>query len=218
MLSTTTEADSFLPLGDWYHGRIHQSWNQVFCPSDLHIYSFETSPCLAVRIYECARSPRQFCYLRTSPSLTFPWDAIPISGQFQNGYFVPDNSVHTAKIVDPPSDDSFHWLHRMLHNFEHSVPLQEIADAIWKGDAYVGTDGSAANDSGTYAFVILINLKSDEPMIAVRCGGNMPDPAEFIDMDSHHPESAALYAALCFVQELLARFPRGPLTGNLPPL
>ena len=206
------------PLGDWYRGRIHQSWNQVFCPSDLHIYSFETSPCLAVRIYERARSPRRFRYLRTSPSLTFPWDAAPISGQFQNGYFVPDNSVRTAKIVDPPSDDSFHWLRRMLHNFEHSVPLQEIADAIRKGDAYVGTDGSAANDSGTYAFVILINLKSDEPTIAVRCGGNMPDPAEFIDMDSHRPESAALYAALCFVQELLARFPRGPLTGDLPPL
>ena len=106
----------------------------------------------------------------------------------------------------------------MLHNFEHSVPLQEIADAIWKGDAYVGMDGSAANDSGTYAFVILINLKSDEPTIAVHCGGNMPDPAEFIDMDSHCPESAALYAALCFVQELLAHFPCGPLTGNLPPL
>ena len=106
----------------------------------------------------------------------------------------------------------------MLHNFEHSVPLQEIADAIWKGDAYVGTDGSAANDSGMYAFVILINLKSDEPTIAVCCGSNMPDPAEFIDMDSHHPESAALYAALCFVQELLACFPHSPLTGDLPPL
>ena len=75
-----------------------------------------------------------------------------------------------------------------------------------------------AYDSGTYAFVILINLKSDEPTIAVHCGGNMPNPAEFIDMDSHRPESAALYAALCFVQELLARFPRGPLTGDLPPL
>ena len=36
------------PLGNWYCGRIHQSWNQVFCHSDLHIYSFETMPCLAV--------------------------------------------------------------------------------------------------------------------------------------------------------------------------
>ena len=66
--------------------------------------------------------------------------------------------------------------------------------------------------------IILINLKSDEPMIAVCCGGNMPDPAEFIDMDSHHPESAALYAALCFVQELLACFPCGPFTDDLSPL
>ena len=91
----------------------------------------------------------------------------------------------------------------MLDKFKHTVPLQEIADAIWKGDAYIGTDGSAANDHGTYAFVILIHLQQTEPIIAVKCGGNMPDLAKFLDMDSHHPESAALFAALCSIQMLL---------------
>ena len=91
----------------------------------------------------------------------------------------------------------------MLHNFEYTIPLQEIADAIWKGDTYIGTDGSAANNHGTYAFVILIHLQQTEPIIAFKCGGNMPNLAKFLDMDSHHPESAALFTALCSIQTLL---------------
>ena len=104
----------------------------------------------------------------------------------------------------------------MLHNFAYTVPLQAIADAIWKGDAYIGNNGSTVNDHGTYTFVILIHLQQAEPTIAVKCSGNMPDLAEFIDMDSHQPESAALFAALCFVHKLLHHFPWGPLTGELP--
>jgi hypothetical protein len=37
-------------------------------------------------------------------------------------------------------------------------------------------------------------------------------------MDSHHPEGAALFAALCFVRLLLAKYPRGPVTGAVPSL
>ena len=66
-----------------------------------------------------------------------------------------------------------------------------------KGDAYIGTDSSAANNSGTYAFAILIHFQNDEPTIAIKCGGNMSNLAEFNDMDSHQPEIAALYMALC---------------------
>jgi hypothetical protein len=40
------------PMGDWYQGRISQSWNQVFLPNDHKIYSYETKPCQAVRVYE----------------------------------------------------------------------------------------------------------------------------------------------------------------------
>ena len=57
-----------------------------------------------------------------------------------------------------------------------------------------------------------------EPTIAVKCSGNMPDLAKFLDMDSHRPESAALFAALCFTRKLLHQFPRPPLTGILPNL
>ena len=134
---------------------------------------------------------------------SFPNDAVPVSGQLQNRYFIPDNSEHTADIIEPPHDNKLPWLRRMLHNFKYTIPLQEIADAIWRGDAYIGTDGSTANDHGTYAFVILIHLQQTEPIIAVKCGGNMPDLAEFLNMDSHHPESAALFTALCSIRTLL---------------
>lgn len=63
--------------------------------------------------------------------------------------------------------------------------LQEIAEAIWSGDALVGTDGSAANDNGTYSFVILTNLQNESPTIALKCEGHLPALAEFLDMDSH---------------------------------
>jgi hypothetical protein len=39
--------------------------------------------------------------------------------------------------------------------------------------------------------------------MAIWCGGNLPILAEYIDMDSHQPEAAALYASLCFVWLLL---------------
>lgn len=110
----------------------------------------------------------------------------------------------------------------MLHNFDYWVPLREAADAIWRGDACIGADGSAANDHGTCAFVILIHLHQQEPTAAVKCGGNMPDLADFLHMDSHRPESAALFAALCFVQQLLHDSPpwpphrRAPSTVMLP--
>jgi hypothetical protein len=40
--------------------------------------------------------------------------------------------------------------------------------------------------------------------------------AKYIDMDSHCPEGAALYASLCFVRQLLIEYPCGPDTGNIP--
>jgi hypothetical protein len=32
------------------------------------------------------------------------------------------------------------------------MPLQQVAEAIWTGDAIIGMDGSAANENGTYSF------------------------------------------------------------------
>jgi hypothetical protein len=104
----------------------------------------------------------------------------------------------------------------MFHGRHRYVPYRRIAVAIWLGQAIVGTDGSASNDNSTYAFVILIDTEEESPTIAFCCGGNLPVLAEYLDMDSHRPEAAALYAALCFIQLLLCNYPRGPLTG--PPL
>jgi hypothetical protein len=63
--------------------------------------------------------------------------------------------------------------------------LQEIAKAIWRGDAIVGTNGSAANEHGNYSFVILTEVDQPSPTVAVKCGGNLPNLAEYINMDSH---------------------------------
>jgi hypothetical protein len=96
--------------------------------------------------------------------------------------------------------------------------LREIAESIWRGNAIVGTNGSAANDHGTYSFVILTNTANESPTLSVKCGGNLPNLAEYIDMDSHCPEGAALFSALCFVQLLLTKYPWGPTTGVVPKL
>jgi hypothetical protein len=93
-----------------------------------------------------------------------------------------------------------------------------VAEAIQSGKAIIGTDGSAANDHGTYSFIILTNIDQESPTIAVKCGGNLPNLGEYIEMVSHCPEGAALFAALCFVRLLLAKYPRGPITGAVPSL
>jgi hypothetical protein len=104
----------------------------------------------------------------------------------------------------------------MLHGYQCFLPLRDIADTIWRGDAIVGSDGSAANNNGTYGFSILTNILDGPPTVALKCGGNLPTLANYIDMDLHRPESAGLYAALCFVRLLLLDHPRAPLTGMIP--
>jgi hypothetical protein len=106
----------------------------------------------------------------------------------------------------------------MMRGYQRTTSLWEIAESIWQGNAIVGTNGSAANDHGTYSFVILTDIANESPMLSVKCGGNLPNPAEYIDMDSHHPEGAALFSALCFVCLLLTKYPRGPITGVVPKL
>jgi hypothetical protein len=75
----------------------------------------------------------------------------------------------------------------MLHGYQQTVHLRKVAEAIWCGDAIIGKDGSAANDHGTYSFVILTDINNESPTVAVKCGGNLPNLAEYIDMDSHRP-------------------------------
>jgi hypothetical protein len=81
--------------------------------------------------------------------LTFPIDAVPISGKFKAGYFLPDHSEGTADVVPPPVINQLPWEDQMLRGYQGTTSLQEIAESIWRGNAIVGTDGSAANDHGT---------------------------------------------------------------------
>jgi hypothetical protein len=104
----------------------------------------------------------------------------------------------------------------MLRGYQRTMSLRIVAESIWRGDAIVGTNGSAANDHGTYSFVILTNIASESPTVSVKCGGNLPNLTEYIDMDSHHSEAAALFSTLCFVHLLLTKYPQGPTTGNVP--
>jgi hypothetical protein len=106
----------------------------------------------------------------------------------------------------------------MLRGYQRMTSLQEIAESIWQGNTIVGTNGSAANDHGTYSFVILTNIANESPMLSVKCGGNLPNLAEYIDMNSHHPKRVALISALCIVCLLLTKYPRGPTTGVVPKL
>jgi hypothetical protein len=96
---------------------------------------------------------------------------------------------------------------------EQATSLQETAESIWQGNAIVGTNGSAANDHGTYSFIILTDTANLSPMVSIKCGSNLINLAEYINMDSHQPKGAALFSALCFVRLLPTKYPRGPKTG-----
>jgi hypothetical protein len=106
----------------------------------------------------------------------------------------------------------------MLHGVTFNVPAIEVARALWRNDAVIGPDGSVLAGNGTYGFAVLIHLDQEEPTLAVTLGGHMPEIAELFDMDSHRPESAALYAFLVFAKKLLADFPEARPLPTQPPL
>jgi hypothetical protein len=91
-------------LGNWYHGRISQAWNQVFSPSEHLIYSLETEPWRSIQVYkqQYNRWSCRWHYKQSSPTLTFPIDAVPISGKFESGFFIPDVLDRTADVINPP--------------------------------------------------------------------------------------------------------------------
>jgi hypothetical protein len=95
----------------------------------------------------------------------------------------------------------------MLRGVKFYVTEQTLATAIWNGDAHIGSDGSVANDEGTYSFAILIHLEAEEPTKAATLGGHMPSIAELLEMDSHRPEGGALFAAVSFLDYFLTKHP-----------
>jgi hypothetical protein len=100
--------------------------------------------------------------------LTFPIDVVPISGKFEASCFLRDNTEGTADVVPLPVIDQPPWEDRMLQGYQRKTSLWEIAESIWRGNAIVGTDGSAANDHGTYSFIILTNIANKSPTLSVK--------------------------------------------------
>jgi len=94
-------------------------------------------------------------------------------------------------------------LSRMLHYIQYHVPKKDLAVALWSGDTIIGTGGSIKNGHGMYAFAILILVNNKELILACHLGGHMPMLADFMDMDSHRPEAAALFAAHTFLGSFL---------------
>jgi len=119
-------------------------------------------------------------------------------------------------VMAPPTTQTaphHNPLSKMLDYVQYRVPKEDLAMALWAGDTIIGTDGSIKNGHGTYAFVIIILVNDDEPILACRLGGHMPMLAEYLDMDSHRPEAAALFAAHTFLGSFLLDYPQpiGPL-------
>jgi hypothetical protein len=160
----------------------------------------------------------QWRYQWLPPTLTFPINVVPISAKFNAGYFLPDHSEGTADVVPPPIIDQPPWEDWMLRGYQRTTSLWEIAESIWQGNTIVGTNGSAANYHGTYSFVILTYITNKSPTLSVKCGGNLPTLAEYIDMDSHCQKGVAIFSTLFFVCLLLTKYPRGPTTGVVPKL
>jgi len=112
--------------------------------------------------------------------------------------------------------ETTHPLSQMLDYVQYRVPKEELAAALWAGATIIGTDGSVKNGHGRYAFVILILPPDDEPILACRLGRHMPALAEYMEMDSHRQEAAALFAAHTFLGSFLLDHPQpiGPLPFN----
>jgi len=81
------------------------------------------------------------------------------------------------------------------------VPLHIIAQAIWEGQAILGTDGSVTGDVATYSWVLSTDY--NDINADVKGGGFLPTMAEYLDPYSKQPEAMVLFAALTWIHNLL---------------
>jgi hypothetical protein len=203
------------PLGNWYQGRFHQAWHQMYCRTTDTIYSFTISPSPKVCLFKRRNSrTRLFRYLRTHSSISFPRNPlplIPVTGRFQQGHFITDTTLNastTPTMVPPPPPDIDTSEADMIKNltFKNGYTAETIANELRLGKVIVGTDGSVLNENGTYGVAIL-STTGDEPTLMAVAGGHLPDLARFVDMDSHRPEAAGLHCALYLLRRILNAAP-----------
>ena len=98
-----------------------------------------------------------------------------------------------------------------------TTPDAIVAQAIWDGQAIMGTDGSVKGDIATYSWVI--STTSNTIGADIQGGGYLPPTAQYMDHYSKCPEAAALFAGLSWIHALLQRYPdTNPDTGPTPSL
>ena len=170
------------------------------------IYSLEQGS-----VWEYAKrrlSQSRFTYSRHLTTTSFPRDSVPITGCFESGHFVPDSRQQPT--FTPPQtlpDDTAAKMIWTIQGTEFHLPIDEVVYALWSGDAIICTDGSVSNDNGTYGLVILTHLNLPEPTIAIRLGGHIPPLPEFLDMDLHQLEAAALLIGMFLIGTIMIDCP-----------
>ena len=139
------------PLGKWYRGRIMQTWDTVIDPNTSRVYIWHNH---SVRIYERqGQSTKQYRYLQTNPTPSFPIGCIPVSSEFQAGTFIINGYTNVTQTPYEPNNP-VNDRQLMHHGTQCSTPLPTMAQAIWDGQAILATDGSIKNNIATYAWII----------------------------------------------------------------
>ena len=98
----------------------------------------------------------------------------------------------------------------MNRGVKTTLPMDVIAQAIWKGHAILGTDGSVKGDIATYSWVL--SITSTNVTTDVQGGGFLPPTAQYLQPYSKRPEAAALFAGLSWINVLLQAYPNANLS------
>jgi hypothetical protein len=201
-----------VPLGPWHRGQLSQVWDTVIDPTTSLIYIWQAN---RVRIYEKhGRSQKQYQHLRPHSTNSFPYGCLPVSGEFQSGKFVISGYSHWSSTPTQPSTTR-QMLHVLNRGVKSNLPLATVAQAIWDGNAIMGTDGSVKENAATYSWVLSISMTNIHTDV---CGGGyLPPPAKYTNHYSKRPKAAAIYAGLNWIHDLLKRFPNSnPIAGSTP--
>ena len=211
--STTRERKLDEPLGRWQKGRITQVWDTAIDPATSLIYMWINR---TVRVYERkGRSQKQYRYLKPNTDHSFPRGCVPVSGDFQAGHFVISGYATMTNPTQTPPEQltEMRLMNRGVHT---TIPSTLIAQAIWDGDAIMGTDGSVNGDIATYSWVI--SMTSCDITADITGGGFLPPTAQYMAPYSKRPEAAALFAGLSWINDLLKQHPDTNPDNNAPPI
>jgi hypothetical protein len=105
----------------------------------------------------------------------------------------------------------------MHRGIQTSVFLATIAEALWAGQAVLGTDDSVIKQKATYSWILSTTL--DVIVADAHGGGFLPLPARYTEHSLKRPEGAAIYAGLHWTSQLLRQFPcTHPRVGQTPAL